>query len=321
MDVLIVGGTRFLGLNITRRLAERGDNVTVANRGQTSWERPEGVEQIVADVSQEGSLATALRGRTFDVAIHMIAMSASSAAAVLEPLSGKIGHCVQCGSVGVYAPLHYLPADENHPTQPREIGPDNQYVGFSHKLAADAEAARLCEQAAIPLTVLRPTAIVGPGAVPIDIWGDRKPERFQAMLDGEVVQVPNDGRALIHFGHVADLADAFVLALDQPHKPGIYNISSEYAITLNYYLQLLGDALGRTPSIEYVPMTELLRRHPDRAELNERGLRFICEHMCCSIEKAKRVLGYGPERTPERAVEESVRWMMDSGLIGRNVGK
>ena len=315
MDVLIIGGTRFLGLNITQRLAARGDRVTVANRGQTAWERPEGVEQIMADISQERSLAAAVEGRAFDAAIHMIAMSAGSAAAVLEPLQGKIGHYVQCGSVGVYAPLQYLPADEEHPTHPREIGPDEQYVGFSHKLAADTEAARLCEEFAIPLTVLRPTAIIGPGAVPIDIWGDRRPERFQWILDEETIEVPNDGRALIQFGHVADLADAFVLALDQPEKAGIYNISSEYAITLNYYLQLLGEALGKTPRLEYVPMLELLERHPDRAELNERGLRFLCEHMCFSIERVKRELGYSPRRTPERAVEESVRWMLDEGLI------
>jgi len=310
MNVLIIGGTHFLGLNLTRRLAARGDRVTVANRGQTPAQLPESVQRLKVDISAEGALAKAVEGMTFDAAVHMIAMSASTANVVLEPLAGKIGHYVQCGSVGVYAPLAYVPADENHPTHPRDVGPDGEYVGFSHKLAADTEAQRLCAEYDLPLTILRPTAIIGAGVVPIDLWGARNPKCFQRIIDGEVLSVPNDGRALIHFGHVGDLADAFVLALDQPEKADIYNITSEYAITLNYYVELLEEAVGRKAQVEYVPMEELLARHQV-----EGNLRFLCEHMCFTIAKVKQALGYSPQITPEQAVADSLRWMFDQGLI------
>ncbi len=310
MNVLIIGGTRFLGLNIVERLAARGDQVTVANRGQTPVTLPESVQRLRVDISEAGALAKAVEGMTFDAAVHMIAGSASSAGEVLRALPGKIGHYVQCGSVGVYAPLAYVPADENHPTHPREVGPDGQYVGFSHKLAADTEAQRLCADYDLPLTILRPTAIIGAGDVPIDLWGARDPKCFQRILDGKVLSVPNDGRALIHFAHVGDLADAFVLALDQPEKADIYNITSDYAITLNYYVQLLEEALGRKAEVEYVPMAELLARYQVRG-----NLRFLCEHMCFTIAKVKQALGYRPQITPEQAVADSVRWMLDEGLI------
>ena len=317
MRVLIVGGTRFLGLSITHKLADGGHRVTLANRGLTEAKLPEGVQVLRVDIGQEGALAAAVEGRTFDAAIHMIAMSASTAAAVLQPLEGKIGHYIQCGSVGVYAPLQYIPADEDHPTAPRQIGPDDQYVGFAHKLAADEEARRVCAERHVPLTILRPCAIIGAGAVPIDLWGGRSAECFQRIIDGKVLSIPNDGRALIHFGDVADLAQAFVLALNRPDRPGVYNIASHHAITLNYYTQLLGEALGCVPTIEYVPMAELLSGHPDPDKLNPRGLRFLCEHMCFSIRKAAEGLGFDPPTTPEQAVEGSVRWMLSEGLINR----
>lgn len=317
MRVLIIGGSRFLGLNIVQRLAARGDQVTVVNRGQTATQLPEGVQCLQADIEQEGALAAAVGGNAFDAVVHMIAMSASRAQVVMEALHGKMDHYVQCGSVGVYAPLHYVPADEDHPTHPRQVGPDSKYVGFSHKLAADETAQRLCADWGVPLTILRPSCIIGAGDVLLDLWGARNPKCFQRIVDGKVISLPNDGRALIQFGHVGDLADAFVSALDRPEKAGIYNISSDYAITLNYYTQLLGDAIGREPVVEYVPMDQLIAEHGDSGKLNEGGLRFLCEHMCYTIAKAREALGFNPQVTPEQAVAESVQWMFDQGLMIR----
>ena len=317
MKVLVVGGSRFLGLNIVQRLSARGDEVIVANRGQTETELPAGVQHLQVDLTQPGALADAVKDMTSDAAVHMIAMSAPRAEVVLEALEGKMGHYVQCGSVGVYAPLHCVPADESHPTNPRQIGPDSEYVGFSHKLAADQVAERLCADWNVPLTILRPSAIIGAGDVPIDLWGARNPKCFQRIIDGEVISLPNDGRALIQFGHVGDLADAFVLALDQPDRPGIYNITSDYAITLNYYTQILGEYLEREPVIEYVPMEQLIAMHAESGKLNESGLRFLCEHMCYTITKARETLGFDPQYTAEKAVAESVEWMLSEGLIAR----
>ncbi len=50
MRVLVIGGTRYLGSAIVQRLAARGDEVTVANRGQTAGELPLGVAQVTCDI-------------------------------------------------------------------------------------------------------------------------------------------------------------------------------------------------------------------------------------------------------------------------------
>ena len=310
MKILVIGGTRHLGRALVARLAARGDQVTVANRGVTPGELPPGVQRIKADLSQPGDLDRALAGRAFDAAVHMIASSTQGAHDVLEVLAGKVGHYLQCGSTGIYAPLSYIPADEEHPTNPPP-----EFGGFALKLQADEAALQFCGEHSLPVTILRPTNIIGAGDVPIDIWGARNPAFFQRIIDGELISIPNDGRALLQPGYVGDLADAFVAALDRPQMAGIYNISCRYAITLNHYVELLADALGGKPTVEHVPADELIGRHSGSGKLDVSGLLFLCEHMCFSLAKAARDLGYCPQMQPQDSVEENVRWMLDQRII------
>ncbi len=312
MNVLIVGGTRFLGLEITKLLAERGDSVTLVNRGRTECELPDNVECLTADIDQERSLVDALGGRTFDAAVHMIAMNGARAARVIDAIFGLVDHYVQCGSTGIFMPLRHVPADETEPVDP----PPDEWGGFNAKAESDAVARERCAEYDLPLTILRPTAIIGPGDVPLDIWGGRDPALFQAMLDGEPVLIPERGTGLIQFVDVRDMARSFVLALDQ-RRTGEYNITSPYAITHNYYVELLSREMDVVPPVEHVPAQQLIEEYGDTEHLNVRGLRFFVEHMCFTIEKARRELGYEPEFTAEQSVADSVAWMFDQGIIER----
>jgi len=310
MKTLVIGGTRYLGRAIVDKLAARGDEVTVANRGLTRGELPDGVHRVTADLSETGSLAAAVQDQTFDAAVHVIAYDAQRVQEAQAALSGKIGHYVQCGSTGVYAPLVYVPADEQHPTNPPpELG------GFGGKLEADQEALRWCAEDALPLTILRPTNVIGAGDIPIDIWGGRSPAFFQRIIDHKVISIPDDGRTLLQPGHVQDLADAFVAALDRPAKQGIYNITCRYAVTLNRYVELVADALGAEAIVEHVPAEELIQRYGQTGKLNAGGLSFLCEHMCFTIAKAQQDLDYCPQMQPEDSVEDSLRWMVNQGMI------
>ena len=49
------------------------------------------------------------------------------------------------------------------------------------------------------------------------------------------------------------------------------------------------------------PLAELLIRHPD----NPFGLKFFAEHMCFSIEKARRDLNYIPRHGVEETIAET----------------
>ena len=318
MRVLVIGGTRYLGRTIVEKLAERGDDVTVLNRGRTDCVVPEAVTCVTGDITEPESVVDALKGpdgrvMTFDACVHMIAMDGVRAQRVIEAVWGLIGHYVQCGSTGVFMPLRRCPADESEPVEP----PPPELGGFGSKAESDAVAREMCAEYDLPLTILRPTNIMGPGDIPIDLWGGRDAIFFQEMLDGEPVLIPNNGEGLLQPGDVRDLADAFVLALDQPEKAGEFNISSPYAITHNYYAELLADALGVDPHVHHVRVEDLLDEYDDTDRLSSRGLFFFVEHMCFTIEKARRELGYKPKYNAEASVKDTVQWMLDNKIIVR----
>lgn len=312
MKVLIIGGTAFSGRSQARFLHERGDEVVVANRGRTAHDLPDGIERWKIDINQPETLRQALGDRTFDAAVHMIPMGVEPTATILEILRGHIGRYLHCGSTGVYAPLRLCPADENHPTDPPE-----ELGGFRSKLGSDETAARLCTEWGLSYAILRPTNIMGPGDVPIDIWGARNPKFFQRVLDGKVISIPDHGQTLLQPVHKDDLARGFVGALDHPEATGAFNITSEYAVTLDHYVQTVGTILGKEPVVEHVSSDELMRLYPDPAKLNPAGLRFLRLNMCFSIDKARCQLGYVPQWTPEDALEHNIEWLAAEGLISR----
>ena len=189
MNVLIIGGTRYLGREIMLRLAERGDDVTVLNRGRTECALPGNVECATADITEPQTIVQALEGKTFDACVHMIARDGVSTKRVIDAVWGTVDHYVHCGSTGIFMPLQRCPADETEPVDP----PDPDLGGFGSKAEADDMARELCAEYDLPLTSLRPTNVMGPGDVPIDLFGGRDPEFFQNILDGGVIQIPNLG--------------------------------------------------------------------------------------------------------------------------------
>ena len=119
----------------------------------------------------------------------------------------------------------------------------------------------------------------------------------------EVLEVADNGLALLQPIHVEDLAHSFRLALENPAASTgqCYNICLDHAVTVNEYLAITADAINRKLNVEYVPLNELLIRHPE----NPYGLKFFAEHMCFTIDKAKKDLNYIPEHGVKETIAET----------------
>jgi len=216
LKLLILGGTRFIGLHITALALQRGHTVTFFNRGKTHADRFPEIERIKGD--RNGDI-DGLKNRQWDAVIDNSGYVPRIVKASAELLAPSVQQYVFTSSISVY-PDFSVPRDERSPVgtlaDPTVEKVDENTYG---PLKA------LCEQAAqraLPgrVTVIRPGLIVGP---------DDNTDRFtywpaRAARGGEFIApgAPGDPFQVID---ARDLAAFTLLAVEQ-RVTGTYNLLS-----------------------------------------------------------------------------------------------
>ena len=89
MDVLVIGGNRFMGRSLVLRLLFARHRVTVLNRG--TLPAPEGATWLRADRTT-GELDRVLDGRTFDAVIDFACFTGEDARGAVRALASRTGH-------------------------------------------------------------------------------------------------------------------------------------------------------------------------------------------------------------------------------------
>jgi len=300
MRVIVLGGTGWVGHNVARVFHAAGHDVTICSRGQKDTylaELPKEIPTVRADKNDAADMERIFR-ESYDVVIDTVPTETSIDNVAKH--ARRLKRYLHCSSTGGYAPLPFVPADETVPY-------DHFMGGWKHKGIVDAKVMGLWHGAGFPATVLRPCYITGPGMLPLDNLGGRREDFIADILAGATLDLPNDGQALLQPIHVLDLADAFLLAAEEPRSIGqIYNICLEKSVTLTRYLEITAATLDREVVINYVNVDEMVKKYGD--SISEIGLRFLATHMCYDISKAHDQLGYVPHCTTEEAIEETARW-------------
>ncbi len=118
MRILILGGSRFVGRQLTATLLARGDTVSILNRGQTPDPFRDGPTRHVADRFAPGDLERALPATTgdYDAVVDFSAFRPTHSEAAARLLQGRVGHFIHISSDAVYA-------TRNHPGGVRSSRP------------------------------------------------------------------------------------------------------------------------------------------------------------------------------------------------------
>ena len=243
MDALVLGGTRFIGLQLVRLLHSQGRSVTVLNRGQTQAQLPAGVGSIVADRSKPAQVTAALRGRQFDAAFDISGYKPSELQPVIAALDGNVGNYVFCSTAGVYAPTNLAPIREEFPLN---RGSDaGEYP--RDKILCEDILMKMFSQSGFPATVIRPPYVYGPND-PGRRLGDQDYRLFgifARLTRGRKLIVPGDGLAMTHSVHVDDLATAFAAVPGRSEAVGkVYNATGPEAITFNGYVNVIASIMA-----------------------------------------------------------------------------
>ncbi|NNC76948.1 MAG: epimerase [Woeseiaceae bacterium] len=159
LNLLILGGTGFIGPHMVREALRRGHAVTLFNRGRTNNDLFPDLETITGD--RAGDLE-GLKGRSWDAVVDNSGYMPQQVRASARLLANSIGHYIFISSISAYASFANA-NDEDSPLAsldavPEEFSWENYGAlkAISEKWAAD-------EIGEDRYTVLRPTYICGPG--------------------------------------------------------------------------------------------------------------------------------------------------------------
>lgn len=216
MNILIFGGTGFIGPHLVREAIARGHKVSIFSRGRRDGGLPSSVERLVGDrlindTIPQGNLK-ALEGRRFDAVIDDPATDprwVRQSATLLK----DSGSYMFVSSTGVFYPYLTSNNDENAPVllMPTDGSPP-QYG--NQKAQCEAIVKEIFGDRG---TVVRPTYIVGPGdnSDRFSYWPQRFAQGGEMLVPGKTA----DPSQLID---VRDLT-AFMMDLVEQRKGGIYN--------------------------------------------------------------------------------------------------
>ncbi len=261
MRVLIIGGTGLISTAITRFLVERGDDVTLYNRGKTESRIPPGPKIIFGDrkdyTSFESHMAEA---GFFDCVIDMVCYQPEEAESVVRAFSGRVGQIVFCSTAAVYSrPASRYPIREDESRFPLSSYGINKARCEDILLAAH-------EHGDFPVTIIRPAFTYGEGSgLPyIFGWGTTFLDRLRKS---KPLVVPGDGSTLRAYCHIDDVGRAFIAAMGNAKTFGrAYHVTGEDWLTWDQYYQIIAEAMETpTPKLVHIPTNLLGKIAPERA--------------------------------------------------------
>lgn len=230
MNVLVVGGTGFLGGAVADAALEAGHRVAIFTRGQTvNPAVGAGFETIVGDRHHDLS---ALRGRSFDLVVDTCAFAPDAVASLLDALSPTIGRYAFVSSASVYADFakpgltEQAPAGRATPEQldlARSLPTERRSSAASYGTAY-GPLKRECELVALDrlgdrALVLRSGLLVGAGD-----YTDRLTYWVRRVDLGGSIPTPGDPQRLVQLIDVRDAA-RFIVEGAAKGLGGIFNLT------------------------------------------------------------------------------------------------
>lgn len=316
MNILVIGGTGFIGPHVVRQLALHGHQVAVLHRGGRTADLPQNVQRFLGDRSTLFQNA-AVRSFAPEIVIDMILSSAPQAQALMEMFRGVAKRVVAISSMDVYRAMGLVHGTESGPLQPLPLTETSELRSTPHPYSPEAlkmmreifdwaddaydkipvERAVLSDPQ-LPGTVLRLPAVHGPGD-PL--------HRFFPYL-----KRMDDRRPKIIFwddlaawrwsrGYVENVAATIALAATAQAAAGqIYNVCEEPALSELEWAKKIAAVAGWHGEFVLLPR----ERTPKHLLL----LRRADQHWVASSQKIREQLGFRDPVPLDTAVRLTVEW-------------
>jgi nucleoside-diphosphate-sugar epimerase len=315
MRTVVIGGTGHIGTYLVPELVRLGHEVVVLSRGERSpyqsdgaWNRVRMIQVDRQAEDAEGTFGQRVAELEPDVVIDLICFTEDSARQLAEAVHGKIQHLLHCGTIWVHGPSMTVPTREDAPRKPfGEYG--------VHKAAIEAYLLGKARREGLPVTIVHPGHICGPGWTPVNPAGHFDLGVFEKLAHGHDVLLPNLGLETLNPVHAADVAGVFLAAIASRSTAigESFHAVAESAITLRGYADGVATWFGQEAQLDFLSVDQLRQQLPkdDGAAMWD----HIAHSPHCSMEKAARLLGFRPRYSALDAALDAIGWLVDNGKI------
>jgi nucleoside-diphosphate-sugar epimerase len=327
---LVTGGTGFLGRHLVATLRARGHEVRVLSRHAASPDARAPIESLGAHVVPGDLLDRA----SVRMAVAGVACVFHLAGRLLEPGVGDgdyerlhvegtrnlLDACldqshlqavVHCSTTGVLGPTGAVLAGEDAPSRPSNV---------YERTKAQAEALALlsARHDGLPLCVVRPALVYGPGDRHLLGW-------FRAIKAG-LYHVIGRGDNLLHPVYVTDVAEGIARSAELPVTRGrVYHFVGERPVAIGELSAAIARALHRSLPRTHLPRAlayataSILERlpgiEPTRLPLTRSRVEFMTESRAYTGARAAADLGFVPSVDLGSGLARTVDWYRGAGLL------
>jgi nucleoside-diphosphate-sugar epimerase len=310
MNVLIIGGTRFIGLRVARSLVEYGHKVTLFHRGQTEVDLPASVNHIHGDRRALSGFTSGFEQASPDVVLDMICYNEREASDLMQTFRGIAKRVVVASSMDVYKAYGCLlglesgtpdthaltessPVRESRfPYRSHAASPDDMVYDYD-KIPVEQV---VMTDTTLAGTVVRLPAVYGPG-------DHRAFDYLKRMSDGRRTILLEEKNARWRWtrGYVEDVARAIALAVIDDRAAGrIYNAGEPGALAESEWVECIGRAAswhGEVVTLSKESMPEHLA-----VPYN------FDHHLRADTSRIRNELGYSELVSLDEAMRETVEW-------------
>ena len=326
MKIALTGASGYTGGRLLETLRRRGDEVSVLVRPRSVTDRLHGLASRVV----EGELGDADAARRLvdgnEAVLHVAAVyrtaghpdsyyrgvNVGGTERLLEAAAAAgVKRFVHTSTVGVHGDVKHPPADETAPLAPGDIYQQT-------KAEAEALALRFHRERGVPVAVVRPGAIYGPGET-------RLLKLFRAIARRRYAIV-GSGRSYYHPVYIDDLVQGFLLALERPEAVGeAFLICGSSYVSQAELAALIARHTGGGVLPFRIPAAPL-QWAGDLVEavcvpfgidppLHRRRVDFWTKSRAFTIAKARRELGYEPKVDLDEGIARTVAAYREAGWL------
>lgn len=313
MNVLVLGGTNFIGAHAVRRLISQGHNVTVFHRGETEAKLPEGVRHVYGDRKNLADHAVTFRNLKPDVVLDTLAMVEKDAENVMRVFPSLAERLVVLSSGDVYRAYDRLTGKDPGPPDPTPLteasplrdklyhyrdnasSPDDRSYYYDKILV---ERAVMRQPDLLPTTVLRLPMVFGPGD-----YQHRLFPYLKRMDDQRphILLAKNLAGLRVLRGYAEDMAEAIALCVTSEKAANrVYHVAYPDNFTEEQWVHLIAEAAGWRGKVLQLPEEAF----PE----NQRHGLDTRQDWSLDSSHIREELGYREAVSVEEALRRAVAW-------------